>query len=140
MLKIVKFSQRFSAQCRPILQCNSVKLPPFRADQIVTGFHHSVWYRSKDGDANPNDEDPTKVTPNIASKYELFTDDKATVILDVEEERDKMLAGELEIEEIEDDTHNAFAGLNTEREYDEHLKINIISVFAFSMMNVSFRR
>lgn len=111
----MKFGQRFSVQYRTILCNDSVKWS-FRREEFLKGFHSSICCRTKDNDSSPKDDDPSKVTPIIASKYELFTEEKATVILDIEEERDKMLAGELEIEEIEDAAHNIFAGLNTERE------------------------
>lgn len=123
MLKIVKFTQRFSAQYRTILCTDSVKWP-IRREKFVRGFHSSVCCRTKDDDLNPKNDNPLKVTPIIASKYELFTEEKATVILDIEEERDKMLAGELEIEEVEDAAHNIYAGLNTEREYFLTFTIN----------------
>lgn len=118
MLNIVKLSQRFSAHYRTILNGNSVKLS-HRSPGIVTGFHSSVCCWSKDDDDNSNSKDENvipKVAPTIASRYELFTEEKASIILDVEEERDKMLAGELDYEEIEDAAPDAFAGLNTERE------------------------
>ncbi|XP_055323311.1 uncharacterized protein LOC129578569 [Sitodiplosis mosellana] len=115
MLKIVKFGRRLSAQYRTILTSYPAKWS-FGPEQIVsTCFHNGVCCRSKDDDSNPKDEDASKVAPNIASRYELFDEQKAAVILDVEEERDKMLAGELEIEEIEDAAPNPFAGLNIER-------------------------
>lgn len=116
MLKIVKFGQRLSVQYRTILTNYPVK-SPFGTQQIVTTYFHSdCCYRSKDDSSKSKDEDPLKkVTPTIASRYELFNEDKASIILDVEEERDKLLAGEMEIEVIEDTTPNAFAGLNTER-------------------------
>lgn len=122
MLKIVKFGQRLSVQYRTILINYPVKLP-FGTQQIVTTYFHSdCCYRSKDDNSKSKDSDPLKeVTPTIASRYELFNDEKASIILDVEEERDKMLAGELDIEEIEDATPNAFAGLNTERMIAEYL-------------------
>lgn len=116
MLKIVKIGQRLSAQYRTILTNYPLKLS-FGTQQIVTTYFHSdCCYRSKDDNSKSKDENPSKkVTPTIASRYELFNEEKASIILDVEEERDKMLAGEMEIEEIEDAAPNAFAGLNTER-------------------------
>lgn len=58
----------------------------------------------------------TKPITAIRSEYVPISERNATIILDVEEEREKMRRGEIEIEE-KDDTEQ-YRGLNTERAYD----------------------
>lgn len=116
MLKVLRCSQRFSAQCRTILN-NKLQQSQINYGGCVTKFHNTVNYRSKD-DSDSKNKDTTDIAPNISTKYDVFTDEKATIILDMEEERDKMLAGELDIEEI-DDTPSIYAGLNTERKFHQ---------------------
>lgn len=111
MFKVLKYSQMLSAQCRTIFRNDLCQLPA-QHQILVNKFHKSSSFYSKKDDSHSNDPNATEVTPTIASKYERFTDDKATIILDIEEERDKMLAGAME---IEDTTPNIFEGLNTER-------------------------
>lgn len=86
----------------------------------MTSFHNTVCYHSKDNDTNADSDSIAKnsasIAPNVATRYELFTDDKADIILDMEEERDKILVGELETERT-DDSLSAFDGLNLERMY-----------------------
>lgn len=57
----------------------------------------------------------TKSSPIVSSKYELFTDENATIILDIEEERDKILANELAIEEVNECPRSLYDGLNLNR-------------------------
>lgn len=111
---MLKYSQMLSAQCRTIFRNDLCQLPA-QYQILVNKFHKSSCFYSKKDDSHSNDPNATEVTPTIASKYERFTDEKATIILDIEEERDKMLAGEMDIDEIEDTTPNIFEGLNTER-------------------------
>lgn len=82
----------------------------------MTNFHNSANCRSKD-DSDSKNKDSTDIAPNIASRYEVFTDEKATIVLDMEEERDKLLAGELDIEEVDDTPSSFYVGLNTERKF-----------------------
>lgn len=115
MLKIVKYIQQFSAQCRTIIPNNTINKLPDKCNQFVRNVHIGVVHQSNNDDSNSKDE--SKITPAIGTKYEVFNDDNAAIILDIEEERDKMLANELDIELVEDAAQNIYAGLNTEREY-----------------------
>lgn len=104
-----------STHCRPIHLNDTNKLRTWHR-VIVRQFYNNNLDLSKRDDSHSNDQNAAPdVTPTIASKFERFSDDKATIILDIEEERDKMLAGE--IEEIEDTTPSIFDGLNIEREW-----------------------
>lgn len=107
MLKIVKIYQRFSMKCCINVQNNGIKLPTQYCQ--VRNLHFTTNRLSKDGKSNDNDN----INPVIASKYEIFTDNTTTIILDMEEERDRILTGESE--EIQDTLPNIFDGLNTER-------------------------
>lgn len=60
---------------------------------------------------NPKNKFRT-TTPAVASKFNVYRDDKATVILDVEEERDRITE---DIEQTDDLLDNAYSGLNLER-------------------------
>lgn len=120
MLNIVKFGQRFSTQCRTILLKKSIRLPTQSCGQ-ANKIHFTASHCTKDDDSKSKNDN--EITPVIASKYDLFTDDKATVILDIEEERDRLLAGE--IEEIEDAVTSIFEGLNTERRFFSIVIVNI---------------
>lgn len=54
--------------------------------------------------------------PVLNLKYETFTDENATIILDVEEEREKLFLGQIaNQEEIEESGVDSFHGLNLER-------------------------
>ncbi|XP_031636663.1 uncharacterized protein LOC116349366 [Contarinia nasturtii] len=108
MLNILKYGQRFSAQYRKVLK--NVK-PAIQYDQFVIHFHNGAFCRSKDDD-NSDTKSGSNVTPTIDSKFDVFNDDSATIILDIEEEREKILAGE--IEDVEDTTPNIYTGLNIE--------------------------
>lgn len=71
-------------------------------------------------DSTTKNQTKTNIAPNISTRYERFTDDKATIILDMEEEREKLLDGNLlGIEEVDDSASNIFEGLNTERKVME---------------------
>lgn len=55
-------------------------------------------------------KDPLRTTPGVASKFNVYRDDRATVILDIEEERQKVS------EEIDKnfDLADVYSGLNLE--------------------------
>lgn len=113
MLKLLKHSQLLSAQCRAILRRD---LNQAQYGILMKKFHNNNnSLHSKNDDDSKSTTNHPKPSPAIASKYERFTDEKATIILDIEEERDKMLAGEMETEEIEETTPSIFDGLKTER-------------------------
>lgn len=105
MLNVLRFSQRFLIDSRPILRIAQRK------------FHcNAIFYCDKNSNNKSNDTDAIKhVAPNIANKYEAFSEKNTTVILDMEEEREKMLAGELETEEVTVSGYDIYEGLNTER-------------------------
>lgn len=117
MLRLTSQLVRFSSitTCQTILQ-NHLAAGSIRCGNVSAKFHKSISYRSKDDEDKSKSDEP-KIAPAVSSRYQLFTDDNATVILDMEEERDKILHGEMEIEEIEDAAPDIFAGLNTERKY-----------------------
>lgn len=52
-------------------------------------------------------------TPAVASKFNVFSDDKATVIFDVEEERQRISE---DIDQTDDLLDEAYSGLNVESE------------------------
>lgn len=114
MLKLLKHSQLLSAQCRSILR-NDLNQAPAQYGILMKKFHNNnnSLHSKMDDDSKSTANHPNP-SPAIASKYERFTDEKATIILDIEEERDKMLAGEMETEEIEETTPSIFDGLKTE--------------------------
>ncbi|KAI4503783.1 hypothetical protein M0802_001186 [Mischocyttarus mexicanus] len=64
---------------------------------------------SKEEPVNKNESD---FEENISSKYKLFQDKDSKVILDVDEEREKILLDELRIEE---EYHDPYEGLNLTR-------------------------
>lgn len=86
----------------------------------MTSFHNTACHHSKDNDSNSDSDSKAPnsagIAPNVATRYELFTDDKASIILDMEEERDSLLVAELEKQEI-DNSLSPFDGLNLERMY-----------------------
>lgn len=133
MLKVLRCSQRFSAQCRFLLNDNLQKLP-INHGGFVTHFHNTTYYRSKD-DSDSKKGDSTDIAPDFATKYDVFSDEKTTIVLDMEEERDKMLAGELDIEQV-DDTPSIFTGLNTERKFSKCRIIHSIHNQCFNWANV----
>lgn len=116
MLNVLRCSHRYFPQCRTILS-NRLQNSHIK---IVANFHRSAYLRSKD-DSEDRNKDSPEIAPNIATKYDLFTDDKATIVLDMEEERERILAGELDVEEI-DDSSDIFEGLNTERKQKHMMK------------------
>ncbi|KAJ6622137.1 Mitochondrial assembly of ribosomal large subunit protein 1 [Pseudolycoriella hygida] len=61
---------------------------------------------------NPKDKVPT-TSPAVASKFNVYTDDTVSVILDVDEERQRIAEEITETDEILD--YKAYAGLNLER-------------------------
>lgn len=115
---LLKYSQfGFSTQYRNILQnCRTHPLQR-NGGKFVNEFHCSAYMHSSD---DPTTKNPTdhSIAPNIATKYERFTDDKVTIILDMEEEREKLRTGDSpDIEVINDGASNMFQGLNTERKF-----------------------
>lgn len=118
MWNILKCSQLgLSTQYRIILQ----KYLTHRLQQhnggreFLKNFHCSTLMNSND-DSTTKNQIKNDIAPNIATKYERFTDDKTTIILDMEEEREKLQdSNSLDIEEVDDSVSNMFEGLNTER-------------------------
>ncbi|KAI4482685.1 hypothetical protein M0804_008538 [Polistes exclamans] len=60
----------------------------------------------------PVNENESNLVENIDSKYKLFQDKDSKVILDVDEEREKILLDELRVEE---EYHDPYKGLNLTR-------------------------
>lgn len=117
MWNILKCSQLgCSAQHRILLQNYlKLKLQQHGGRDFFRNFYCSTLMNSND-DPTKKNQIKNDIAPNIATRYERFTDDKATIILDMEEEREKLLDGEsLDIEEVDDSASNIFEGLNTER-------------------------
>lgn len=115
MWNILKCSRLgFSTKYRIILQnCLSQQQQCWK---FSNQFHSSALLYSNDDPTIKNNQTKNDIAPNIATKYERFTDDKATIILDMEEEREKLLTGSsLDSEEVDDSASTTFAGLNTER-------------------------
>lgn len=121
MLQVLRFSLRYSASCRSILSKRSQISR--NHNELVANFHKCTLFHSND-DSHSKNQDKLEIAPNIASKYKVFTDDKAEIILDMEEEREKMLRGELEIEEVDSSPLDIYASLNTKRRY-KHMKLMI---------------
>lgn len=71
-------------------------------------------------DTKSKDKHPTTATinPVVRSQYVPISEENATIILDVEEEREKLKRGELETETKIDESADAdpYDGLNIERE------------------------
>lgn len=76
---------------------------------------------------------PQTTTPAVASRFNVFTDDKATIILDVEEERDRISE---DVEQVDDLLAEVYAGLNLESKISNYL-VNRLSKF---LMTITFRR
>lgn len=121
MWNILKCSRLgFSTQYRIILQKYlSHRLQHVDGGKFARKIHCGSYMHSNDDSTTKNQtKNQTKndISPNIGTKYERFTEDKATIILDMEEEREKLLAdNSLDIEEVNDSVSNIFDGLNTER-------------------------
>lgn len=113
LLKYRQFG--FSTQYRNLFNtCRSHHLQQ-NGRIFVKSFHCSVHMHSTD-DTTKKDQIKHEIAPNIATKYERFTDDKATIILDMEEEREKLqTAKSLDVEVVDDTASHMFEGLNTER-------------------------
>lgn len=58
----------------------------------------------------------SKLTPNVETKYEAFTEDNTAIVLDIEEERDRMLNSAGKDSKIILKKSEAFLDLSTERE------------------------
>lgn len=69
---------------------------------------------------NPRNKFRT-TTPAVASKFNVFRDENASVILDVEEERDRITE---DIEQTYNPFDNAYSGLNLERKIPSHYRKN----------------
>lgn len=122
MWTILKCSQLgFSTKYRCILQKYQSHRLQQHGGKFVKNFHCSTLMHSND-DSTTKNQTKNDISPNIATKYERFTDDKATIILDMEEEREKLLAdNSMDIEEVNDSASNIFDGLNTERKLTSNL-------------------
>lgn len=118
MWNILKCSQvGISTQYRIILQKYLTnRLQQHEGSKFLRNFHCSCTLMNSNDDTTTKNRVKNNIAPNIATKYERFTDDKATIILDMEEEREKLHdASSLDIEEVDDSVSNIFEGLNTER-------------------------
>lgn len=116
MLKCLRFSQNLVIQSRKVGKCTEVKLGPF-STTLRSNFCSRSESKTGENSNSENVSDRVKSNPVVASKYELFTEENATVILDIEEERDKMLANELEGEVVHEVERDIYDGLNIERNY-----------------------
>lgn len=118
MWNILKCNQfGFSTRHRIILQKYlSHRLQQHVAGETFTKNFHCSSFMQSNNDSTTKNQTINNIAPNIATKYERFSDDKATIILDMEEERQKLLAdNSLDIEEVNDSASNIFVGLNTAR-------------------------
>lgn len=73
---------------------------------------------------------PKLVPTAVASRYQVFKDEDASVILDIDEERER-LSGEGDLDDIENETlPDIYAGLNMERELTlllTHFPVDLMS-------------
>lgn len=76
-------------------------------------LHDDSSNNSNSGRKSDNKSEPTAVT----SKFEVFREDDATVILDVEEERERIKLGIV----VEETTPDPFEGLNLKRKWTQHI-------------------
>lgn len=116
MLKFIRHSQRFGIQCKNLLQLNKIELNCNHIDGNGCSLHTNIMFRTK----NDKTDDKKSIqqsnrTPVSSITYELFDENKSTVILDIEEEREKLLSGELEIEEVDESSPSPYEKMNTTR-------------------------
>lgn len=69
--------------------------------------------RQYSSDESSDKPDPKGKSTVVTSKYEVFRDEGAPIILDIEEERERLNSGIETIESIP----SAYAGLNLERKF-----------------------
>lgn len=103
MLKLLKITQRLNAVSQPIISRNCINFQNLKYIPVRC-IHDDDSDKSN---KNAKIESPTAVT----SKFEIFRDEDATVILDVEEERAKLDT----IVETVESVHNPFKGLSLTR-------------------------
>lgn len=119
MWNILKIGQRLVHPCRGVIHNRINKQQVQSIIPVGSDSHINICCRLKSNGANSKDKDEAAI-PNINSKYEVFTNDTATIILDVEEERDKILSGQLDVE-IERSKVDPLDEFSTTREYNQLL-------------------
>ncbi len=97
---------------------------------LAKHFHNESTNDPTKPVANPNNKF-RKTTPGVASKFNVYSDDKASVILDVEEERQRI--SEEDVDRTDDLLNDAYSGLNLESEYTEYAAMVIGMRFDFSL-------
>lgn len=107
MLKLIKITQRLSGISQPVVLANRSNIQNLK--YIPKRCVHDDQ-SDKPGE-DKNISHPTAVT----SKYEIFRDENATVILDVEEEREKLNTNV----ETEESVADPFEGLNLKRKLNK---------------------
>lgn len=80
--------------------------------QLAKHFHDEFTNDPPKTSTNPKNKF-TRTTPAVSTKFNVFSDDNASVILDVEEERQRVAE---EIDQIDDVLDDAYSGLNLESE------------------------
>lgn len=109
-------------KCRQLTQCRIIskkyfanRQPQQIGSELRRNVHCSLSMHSND-DSKTKNQNRGDIAPNIATKYERFTEDNATIILDMEEEREKLQDEHPQgIEVVDDSASDIFQGLNTER-------------------------
>lgn len=91
------------------------RLSPLRNNRqcIILAKHLHDEFTNDPTKLVTNPKDKLRITtPAVASKFNVFSDDKAEIILDVEEERQRISE---DIEQTDDLLDEAYSGLNLER-------------------------
>lgn len=91
------------------------RLPTLRTNcqciKLVKNFHDEFTNDSPKPANNPTQDKIRTTSPAVASKFNVYTDDKATVIFDIDEERQRISET---VDESEDLLGDAYSGLNLE--------------------------
>lgn len=103
MLKLLKSHQYLLKISRPLVGTHRVNLKNNEAGSVRR-------FSQDDSTKSPDSKTKQNITA-VTSKFEVFRDEDATIILDVEEEREKLNS----VIETEESIVDAFAGLNLER-------------------------
>lgn len=115
MLKLIKTQGRLSANILSITSYQQfiTKTPIFLSDRM---FLHDETNNKKNRKYNEkiNAEKKQQTSAIIGDKFDVFREEDAPVILDVEEERTRAKMGVVEVVQSEVDI---FEGLNLERMY-----------------------
>lgn len=100
---------------RPTLRCTNL-LPRRTTALFNTRQFHDEFNQKRPPPPN-SEEVVAKLVPTaVAARYQVFKDEDATVILDVDEERQRLSADSGEADQESDSLPDIYAGLNMERE------------------------